>query len=95
MTSAAKHHGAMTLDRAHLAPGARRYPKLILHGVPLLRSARGLYWYSLPACPETSLPVHRPRWRADGRAILAPLWRAAAFGARGRFGKQIIGGSDE
>lgn len=78
MTSAAKHHGAMTLDRAHLAPGARRYPKLILRGVPLLRSARGQHWYLSPACPETSLPVHRPRWRADGRAILEPLWRAAA-----------------
>lgn len=79
MTSAAKHHGAMTLDRADTREGAyARFPIIQLRGVPLLRSARGLHWYLLPACPETSLPAHRPRWRADGRSILPPLWRAAA-----------------
>lgn len=79
MTSAAEHHGAMTLDRAVTRDGAyARFPIIQLRGVPLLRSARGLRWYSLPQAPEISLPAHRLRWRADGRAILAPLWRAAA-----------------
>lgn len=108
MTSAAEHHGAMTLDRADTREGAyariptelaagimsrpftrsqplgarneaAHFPIILLRGVPLLRSARGSRWYSLPQAPEISLPAHRLRWRADGRAILAPLWRAAAM----------------
>lgn len=79
MVSAAAD-GGIVHDRAVTREGApARFPIILLRGVPLLRSARGLHWYSSPACPEISLPVRRPRWRADGRAILAPLWRAAAM----------------
>lgn len=78
MTSAAAD-GGIVHDRADTRDGAyARFPIILLRGVPLLRSARGLHWYSSPAYPETLSLVGRPRWRADGRAILAPLWRAAA-----------------
>lgn len=78
MTSAAADRGIVH-DRADTRDGAyARFPIIQLRGVPLLRSARGLRWYSLPQAPGISLPVRRPRWRADVRSILAPLWRAAA-----------------
>jgi len=79
MTSAAKHHGAMTLDRADTRDGAyARFPVIQLRGVSLncVCPVRGTRYYLLPCSPE--IPRRATAMAALSRQLSLLQRRAAA-----------------